>query len=171
MIRGKEHGAKIRAAIVDCKGYLDTNDWERSSNRAMSHAWVGDCDPLYEHLVSPKANHVDNKRLEIDLVGLRQYVWERDGERTEIADSSSGDYPRWIDTSNVLADPLTKAMHSDRLLSAMGSGSFDMVPTPESLAIKARNRELRKKAQESARPAALTPCTTGDRSAHSAYRG
>ena len=94
MIRGKEHDARVRVAIVDCKVCLDMNGWERPSSKAMSRVWVTDCDSLCEHRISPEAMHVDDNRLEIDLVGLRQYVWERDGERAEIADGSSGDYPR-----------------------------------------------------------------------------
>ena len=75
---------------------------------------------------------------------MRQRVWERNGERTEIVDSSCGDYPRWIDTSTMLADPLTKVMQPDRMAETFETGIFDMHPTEESLAIKARSRELRK---------------------------
>ena len=31
-----------------------------------------DCDSLYEHLMSQKFNSVENKRLAIDLMGLRE---------------------------------------------------------------------------------------------------
>ena len=51
----------------------------------------------------------------------------------------------------MLADPLTKKMLPDRLVKTMETGVFDMVPTPESLAIKARNRELRQNAKEKQR--------------------
>eukprot|EP00973_Karenia_brevis_P082860 11488617-Karenia_brevis.AAC.1 len=77
--------------------------------------------------------------LSIDLMALRQQIWEREGERTEEVDHSSGDYPRWIDTSTMLSDPLITVMNSDRLKTMM-SGDFDMRPTPESLAIKEKNR-------------------------------
>ena len=121
------------------------SQWEDSSAQEMSHVWVTDCDSLYEHLVAEKANHVDNKRLAIDLLAMRQLIWERGGERTEIVDSSCGDYPRWIDTSTMIADPLTKAMSCDRTVATSETGVFDMRPTEESLAIKAKNRDLRKK--------------------------
>ena len=77
----------------------------------------------------------------------RQQIWERDGERTFEVDHSSGDYPRWIDTSVMLADPLTKAMNSDAMGKVMTTGVFDMKPTEESLMIKEKNRLSRKKAK------------------------
>ena len=110
----------------------------------MSHVWLTDCDSLYEHLVSPRFTLVDNKRLAVDLKALRQYVWERNGERKEELDSSSGDHPRWIDTSCMIADPLTKVMKPDRLEDFLRTGCLDLRPTAESLMIKERNKALRK---------------------------
>ena len=80
-------------------------------------------------------------------MALRQQIWERDGERTLEVDNSCGDYPRWIDTSVMLADPLTKAMKSDSMVQTFMTGKFDMRPTPESLMIKEKNRQSRKKAK------------------------
>ncbi len=96
-------------------------------------------------------NSVDNKRLAIDHSALRQLVWERDGDRTQIVDSTRGDYSRWIDTSTMITDPSTKAMAGDRMMAALDTGVLDLQPTPESLAMKAGNREARlnaKKAEE-----------------------
>ena len=77
-------------------------------------------------------------------MALRQQIWERGGERTLEVDQSCGDYPRWIDTSVMLADPLTKAMAADRLVATMETGLFDIRPTAESLMIKEKNRAARK---------------------------
>jgi hypothetical protein len=148
LTKGVEAGARIRAAIVDAKGKLNPKNWEESAAAHMSHVWLTDCDSLYEHLMSPKNTQIDNKRLSIDLAALRQDIWERNGERTGVIDSSSGDYPRWIDTSAMLADPLTKVMSAQRLDDTMMTGFFDIRPTAESLAIKERNRVLRKNKRE-----------------------
>ena len=113
----------------------------------MGHVSMTDCDSLYEHLISPKMNSIDNKRLGIDLMALRQFVWERNGERTQYVDHDCGDYPRWIDTSTMIADPLTKVMNTDRLDIALSLGTLDLRPTAESLLIKERNRQLRKKSK------------------------
>ena len=103
-----------------------------------------DCDSLFEHLMSQRLNSIENKRLAIDLMALRQQIWERSGERTLEIDHSCGDYPRWIDTSVMLADPLTKAMSCERLAHTMATGHFDLRPTAESLMIKEKNRQSRK---------------------------
>ena len=108
MTKGTEAGTRIRAAIVDMKGELELRNWEETAARAMGHVWTTDCDSLYEHLLSPRLNAIENKRLAIDLMALRQQIWERDGERTLEIDHSCGDYPRLIDTSVMLADPLYK---------------------------------------------------------------
>ena len=144
MIKGTECGTRIRAAIVDMMGKLDMRNWEETAARAMGHVWMTDCESLYEHLMSQRFNAIDNKRLAIDLMALRQQIWERDGERTLEIDHSCGDYPRWIDTSVMLADPLTKAMGTERLDETMRTGVFDMRPTAESLMIKEKNRASRK---------------------------
>jgi hypothetical protein len=144
LIKGTEAGARIRAAVVDMKGLLDMRNWEESSAQAMGHVWMTDCESLYQHLMSHRLNAIENKRLAIDLMALRQQIWERNGERTLEVDHSCGDYPRWIDTSVMLADPLTKAMNSERLDHTMMTGRYDMRPTAESLMIKERNRACRK---------------------------
>jgi hypothetical protein len=144
MIKGTEAGARVRAAIADMMGKLDMHDWENTAAQAMGHVWMTDCESLYEHLMSQRFNTIDNKRLAIDLMALRQQIWERDGERTLEIDHSCGDYPRWIDTSVMLADPLTKSMATDRLDACMSTGKFDMRPTAESLMIKEKNRASRK---------------------------
>ena len=139
MIKGTEAGVRIRAAIVDMRGQLDFTNWEESAASQMGHCWMTDCDSLYEHLVSPKLNSIDNKRVGIGLKALRQQVWGREGERTQQVDHSSGDYPRWIDTSTMVADPLTKAMNGDRLTEMMMTGQLHL-----SLMLKEKNRQSRK---------------------------
>ena len=96
-------------------------------------------------------NTIDNKRLGIDLMVLRQQVWERNGERTPEVDHSSGDYPRWIDTATMPADPLTKAMQGERLTAIVMAGQLDLQPTAESLMIKEKNRQSRKAVKELAK--------------------
>jgi len=148
MIKGTEAGGRIRAAIVDMRGQLDMKNWEESAATAMGHVWMTDCESLYQHLMSQRLNAIENKRLAIDLMALRQQIWERGGERTLEIDHSCGDYPRWIDTSVMLADPLTKAMSSERLDATLSTGIFDMKPTAESIMIKEKNRALRKQAKK-----------------------
>ena len=48
----------------------------------------------------------------------------------------------------MIADPLTKAMNTDRLVHTMMSGELDLKATKESLMIKEKNRIARKIAKE-----------------------
>ena len=64
---------------------------------------------------------------------------------------STGDYPRWIDTSTMIADPLTKAMSCERLEHTLKTGQLDLQPTAESLMIKEKNRKARKAVKEAAK--------------------
>ena len=85
---------------------------------------------------------VDNKRLAIDLSALKQLIWENRDDCDEEVDGSKGDYPRWIDTSAMLADCSAKTMTSCRLTKTLSTGTFDMRHTEESLAIKAKKQEV-----------------------------
>ena len=115
----------------------------------MGHVWFTDCESLFAHLISPIQNkHVDNKRLAIDLSLLKQLIWDNRDDSYEEVDGSKGDYPRWIDTSAMLPNCLTKTMTSCRLNETLSTGVFDMRPTEESLAIKAKNRRASKNEHE-----------------------
>ena len=82
LIKATEAGTRLRAAIVDMKGKLDLRNWEESVANEMGLCWMTHCDSLYEHLMSQRLNTIENKRLAIDLMALRQQIWERGGERT-----------------------------------------------------------------------------------------
>ena len=145
-----EHGVRTRAAIVDMRGQLNIRQWEETASTAMGHVWFADCESLFAHLVSPNTKDVDNKRLAIDLSALKQHIWDNRDDCDEEVDGSKGGYPRWIATSAMLSDCFTKTMTSYRLIETLSTGIFDMRPTEESLAIKAKNRKWRemKKEQE-----------------------
>ena len=51
----------------------------------------------------------------------------------------------------MIADPLTKAMDPTRMVNTLMTGQLDLRPTPESLAIKEKNRQLRKNKKENER--------------------
>ena len=63
-------------------GKIEMHNWEETAARAMGHVWTTDCDSLYEHLMSQRLNTIENKRLAMNLLALRQQIWERDGEQT-----------------------------------------------------------------------------------------
>ena len=82
-----------------------------------------DCDPtiwyfvfILYHIRNPTFTKCSDKRLSIDLAALRQMVWlTPDGELREKIGSDQPDMVRWIETSCMVADCLTKRTRSDRL--------------------------------------------------------
>ena len=51
---------------------------------------------------------------------------------------------RWIDTSCMVVDCLTKKMKPDVMLKLMSNGRLNLKPTPESQLLKLRKQKLRK---------------------------
>ena len=56
---------------------------------------------------------------------------------------------RWIDTSAMVVDCMTKEMKADVLIRTF-EGSLDVRPTPESLLTKMRKQKLRQQKSEAA---------------------
>ena len=108
----------------------------------MGHVWFADCESLFPHLISPNTKQVDNKRLAIDLSALTQLISDNRDDCDEEVDGSKGDHHRWIDTSAMLSDCLSNTMTSCCLNETLSTGTFDMRPTEESLAVKAKTQEV-----------------------------
>ena len=90
---------------------------------------------------------LENVRTAMDISVLRQRLWlDADGEPYEElpADKDASNILRWIDTSTMIADCLTKKMKADALWPAM-HGRLDLTPTPESVLTKMRKQKLRQK--------------------------
>ena len=147
-----ERGLRTRAIIVDMRGQLNIRQWEETASAAVGHVWFTDCESLFSHLISPNTKQVDNKRLALDLSALKQLIWDNRDDCEENVDESKGDDPRWIDTSAMLADCLTKTKNSCRLNETLSTGIFDMKPTVGSLAVKAKNRQWSVSKKEQKRP-------------------
>ena len=100
---------------------------------------------------------MENVRLSIDIQGLKQLFWEKsDGsildelEPEKVAENAV----RWIDTSCMIVDCLTKRMKTDLMLKVMEQGRLCLKPTAESQLLKLRKQKLRaeKKAKINAEP-------------------
>ena len=145
-----EHGLRTRATIIDMRGQFNVRQWEETASAAMEHVWFTDCESLFSHVISPSTKKVDNKRLAIDLSALKQLIWDNRDDCDDEVHGPKGDNLRWVDTSAMLSDRISKTMTFCRLNETLSTSSFDMRPTEESLDIKARNRKWRapKKEQE-----------------------
>ena len=113
----------------------------------MRHLWLTDCESLYSYLTNPVNSGTEDKRLEIDLQSLRDSLWENpDGSLKDSITEAQHDKPRWVDTSAMVADPLTKFGNehfAQRLVSTMETGWLDLDATVSSQLRKMRQQKLR----------------------------
>ena len=145
---GVAQGMKLRAVIADMKGKLDRFDWERASRDTIRHLWLTDCESLHSYLINPVASGNEDSRLELDLEDLRQILWEDvNGAPKDYLSDNDFDKVRWIDTSTMIADPLTKSMKPKRLLDFLESGTLDLEPTAESVVAKMLKQKQRQTAR------------------------
>ena len=125
----------------------DLRDWQSASNQCMRHLWLSGCESLVSHLKNPKNERLENVRLSIDIQGLKQMLWEKtDGTNLDelLPEDVAENAVRWIDTSCMVVDCLTKKMKPDVMLKLMGMGRLNLKPTPESRLLKLRKQKLRK---------------------------
>ena len=145
MCTGTGVGIKMRTAIAEMRGLRDDENRSESCAKAMNHVWLTDCESLHSFLINPVAAPVEDKRLEIDLLDLRQLLWEdHHGKHKDSIDEDQTERVFWIDTSTMLADPLTKAMKSERLDTALQTCFLDLEPTAESQIAKMMKQKARR---------------------------
>ena len=73
-----EAGVAVRALITELQGKRARHDleWEENCASTIKHLWMTDCESLHSYINNPSAAGTEDKRLEIDLQGLREYIWE-----------------------------------------------------------------------------------------------
>ena len=121
-------------------------DWQRQCSEKIRHLWLTDCESLVSHLKNPKNERMENVRLSIDIQGLKQLLWEKsDGTNLDdlLPENVAENAVRWIDTSCMVVDCLTKRMGPDILLKLMETGRLDLKPTTESQLLKLRKQKQR----------------------------
>ena len=111
--------------------------WLISAQDNILTGWYTDCKSLEQHVNGVGTHEVGDKRLAIDLCGLRQQIWRKMKE--EIGDPLLTDFlPEdatttltWIPTSKMAADSLTKAMKPGVLKCIMFGQVNDFTPIKE----------------------------------------
>ena len=163
-------GDRLRAMICDCKGYItDMREWLRTCSEKMRHLWLTDCESLVSHLRNPKNERMENVRLSIDIQGLKQLLWEKaDGTNLDelLPETVAENAIRWIDTSCMIVDCLTKRMDATVLLNLMKHGKLDLNPTTESTMLKLRKAKQRAKKKHSQKKHSQTCRLHADASAN-----
>ena len=112
----------------------------------MRHLWLSDCESLVPHLKNPKNEKLENVRLSIDIQGLKQVLWHKpDGtEYDELpAETVAENAVRWIDTSIMVVDCLTKKMSPEVVHRVQSLCKLDLEAAPESKTVKMRKQKQR----------------------------
>ena len=138
----------LRAALADAHGQLDRSDWESSAASWCVSQWSTDCRSCADILQKPVTRGID-KRLGIELASLRQFLWRRRGEpapdrrllEEPPARADRTDLCRWIDTTVMACDCLTKLMKEDFLQEIIETGIWNAMQTAEANAVKLRKSE------------------------------
>ena len=131
MVAGYEGAEHLRAVLYGMFHEEDKADLVRAMD-AHKIVMMTDCKSLEQHLKQPGLHTVGDKRLAIDLCALRQLVWRLPGE--DVGDPMLSDAPptsatttvRWIDTSTMCADGLTKRMKSSQIDELMEHGTMQV---------------------------------------------
>ena len=147
MIYATEASDNLRAVISSLKGLFKQQSWEYEVSSQLRNLWLTDCQSLRDYLVNPIRAGCEDKRLEIDLDGLREDLWEYEsGELKDSIEEDQFNKPRWIDTSTMICDPLTKhgnEAFSQRLVDTMQTGRLDLKATAASEIKKMRQQKAR----------------------------
>ena len=137
LLQGSEESDHLRFVI---HGF--TNDHPRQQDHWLAEAqdevpvlWVTDCKSLEQHLNQSGMATVSDKRLAIDLSGLRQSTWRQHGETygdpliSDHLPESGTTTIVWTSTDKMLADSLTKHMKPGSLIQLMRGSHVDLTPT------------------------------------------
>ncbi len=131
---GSEDAEHLRQMFFVMKNLSEPEERKKNRNYvgAMDHQkvmWCTDCRSLSDHLMNPNSSEVSDKRLAIDLTGLRQEVWRECGQLvgnptyTDELPKSRTTLCSWISTKTMAADGLTKHMKCPQLEDLMKTGS------------------------------------------------
>ena len=132
MLAGYEDGEHLRMILDGLHHGHDQGDpnWRMRAQDSTDLIKLTDCRSLSDHLTQQGLGEVNDKRLAIDLCGMRQMIWRRRHE--EVGDPLFSDQPPqdgstrvlWISTKTMLADALTKHMDASDVRAAMNGLSL-----------------------------------------------
>ena len=111
--------------------------WITAAQDSMQFDMYTDCKSLEQYVNQAGLHSVADKRLSIDLSGIRQLTWRRKQE--EVGDPLMTDHlpadattrVLWTSTDRMAADALTKSMRPGSLVQVMNGDRIDLTPTKE----------------------------------------
>ena len=108
--------------------------WQTEAMDNINVELYTDCRSLDEYVNQPGLHSVSDKRLAIDLTGIRQQIWRRQQEETGdplITDRLPLDAStrlHWVNTEKMAADCLTKSMRPKSLTAVMSGQWISLTP-------------------------------------------
>ena len=132
MLAGYEESEHLRCVL---DGLLHDHppsspDWQVRAKDNINVLKLTDCRSLSDHLLQRGLGEVNDKRLAIDLSGMRQMIWRKHGQC--VGDPLYDDAPPesgttqaiWISTKTMLSDSLTKHMDTHDLREVMEGATY-----------------------------------------------
>ena len=150
-----EHGDRIRASVLELLGQLPARgEWEDVARRSLLHVQYTDCRSLSDHLLSSVPKQVEDKRVAIELAGLRQMLWEGD-KLSHQAFAPHGDILRWIPTHLQVADCLTKSMKPHLINGVIASNTVVVLADVPVAVTETAEADIQAEQEEQSAPAGL----------------
>ena len=84
------------------------------------------CRSLIANLNTEVPSRVQDKRLQIELDGIRQWIFDGDGRRTAEVYPKGGDCVDWVAQATQLADCLTKSMKPTYILKVLDTCRYQI---------------------------------------------
>ena len=138
LLAGSEEAEHLRLVLYSLRdGDFRRPGWMIQALDEIEVQWYTDCRSLYDYINHSGLNVVGDKRLAIDLCGLRQQAWRRLGEEhgdpliTDHVPSDATTSIEWTSTDRMLADPLTKGMRHEGMELLMTGNTVSLIPTKE----------------------------------------
>ena len=136
LLSGAEEAEHLRYVVHGLyEPHPEQAGWELRALDGVMVDWYTDCRSLRDHTTQAGLHTVTDKRLAIDLCGLRQQIWRVPGELhgdpllTDRLAENSTTKIKWTTTDRMLADPLTKGMKHEGLRSLMDGEAMNLKPT------------------------------------------
>ena len=138
LLSGSEEADHLRMVLHGLcheHDHRDRKKWVVESMDNFDVDFYTDCRSLEEHVCQPGLHTVTDKRLAIDLSGIRQLIWRQGGE--EFGDPLLTDWLpkqgttrlRWTSTDRMIADAMTKPIKPGSLCTVMDGDEISLVPT------------------------------------------
>ena len=135
LLAGSEEAEHLRCILYSFKEpNIHAPQWMVRVQDKILVDWYTDCRSLSDHANQSGLHVVTDKRLAIDLSGIRQMVWRSLGEEhgdpllTDRVPADATTTLKWTSTDRMLADPLTKGMKHAGLDAFLQGFPVDLTP-------------------------------------------